>query len=282
MQAADSLPPDYFVGPLFTLACLLVSVASSAFFGMNIGETSCRYRLDYSPNGRAFGIWAVIYAGCVVVCVLEMTGIVQVLDFSVFLWWGVCWLCCGLWVPLFNDRSIWLLAGALVAIGSGAAAASVGVAVAGAWVPVGSTLGPTKVLSLAPALVWPLGLLAGWLITATSLNVGILFKAADTEADKTCVFIPPQKPMESARQFRARRRALIREADARAPAVVAFEVWVVAFVVAVVTMVARDPVVAVPAIWAIGNMKAFPSWEYLYAFLVCALGAAGGVAAAWL
>ena len=280
MLPVEALPSGYFAGPLFTLACLLVSVASSSFFGVNIGETSCKHRLDYSPNGCAFGIWAVIYTGCVVVCVWEMTGTVPVLNSSVFLWWGVCWLCCGLWVPLFNDRSIWLLTGALVAIGSGAVAASVGVAVAGAWVPVGSR-GAPEGLSFAPVLVWPLSLLAGWLITATSLNVGILFKAADPEAEKTCIFISPQKPMESGRQFQARRRALIREADARAPAVVAFEVWVVAFVVAAVTIVARDPVVAMPAIWAIANMKAFPSWEYLYAAFVCALGAAGGAAAAW-
>jgi hypothetical protein len=279
MYPADALPSDYFVGPLFTLACLLISVAASAFFGMNIGETSCRYRLDYSPHGRAFGIWSIIYTGCVVVCIVEMTGTIPVLSRSVFLWWGACWLCCGLWVPLFDDRSLWLLGGALVAIGSGAFTASVGAAVAEAWVPVDSASGRT--LSVAPALVWPLSLLAGWLITATSLNVGILLKAADPNSDKTCVRVPPQKPTESDRQFRAKRRALIREAEASAPAVVAFEVWVVAFLVAVVTMVARDPVLALPAVWAIVNMKAWPCWEYGYAVLVCALGAAGAAAAAW-
>lgn len=276
LQPADSLSSDYFVGPLFTLVCLLVSVASSSFFGMNIGETSCRYKLDYSPNPRAFGIWSIIYTGCVVVCVLELTGTIPVLRSDVFFWWGGCWLCCGLWVPLFDDRNLWLLAGALVAIGSGAATASAGSAVAGAWVPVKGSL------SIAPVLTWPLSLLAGWLITATSLNVGILLKAADPNSDKTCVRIPPQKPTESDRQFREKRRALIREANALSPAVVAFEVWVVAFVVAAVTMVARDPVLPLPAAWAIRNMKAWPSWEYGYAMLVCALGAAGAVAVAWM
>jgi hypothetical protein len=276
LHPADSLPSDYFVGPLFTLACLLLSVASSSFFGMNIGETSCRYKLDYSPDSRAFGIWSIIYTGCVVVCVLELTGTVPVLRSDVFFWWGGCWVCCGLWVPLFNDENLWLLAGALVAIGSGAATASAGSAVAGAWVPVNGSL------SIAPALTWPLSLLAGWLLTATSLNVGILLKAADPDSDKTCIFIPTQKVGESNRLFQARRRALIREANSLSPAVVAFEVWVVAFVVAAVTIVARDPVLALPAVWAIGNMKAWPSWEYAYAMLVCALGAAGAVAVAWM
>jgi hypothetical protein len=166
-----------------------------------------------------------------------------------------------------------------VAIGSGAFTASVGAAVAEAWVPVDSASGRT--LSVAPALVWPLSLLAGWLITATSLNVGILLKAADPNSDKTCVRVPPQKPTESDRQFQAKRRALIREAEAAAPAAVAFEVWLVAFLVAAVTMVARDPVLALPAVWAIVNMKAWPCWEYGYAVLVCALGAAGAAVAAW-
>lgn len=280
MQPADSLPSDYFVGPLFALACLLVSVASSSLFGMNIGETSCRYRLDYSPDGLAFGIWSVIYTGCVVVCILEMTGTVPVLNRSVFLWWGVCWVCCGLWVPLFDDRSLWMLGGAFVAIGAGAATAWAGVAQAGAWVPVQS--GSERAVSLAPAFVWPLSLLAGWLLTATSLNVGILLKAADPNADKTCIRVPPQGMEESDRQFRARRRALLREANATTPAVVAFEVWVVAFVVASLTMAARDPLVALPAVWAIVNMKAWPCWEYGYAVLVCALGGAGAVAVAWV
>jgi len=148
MEPADSLSRDYYVGPLFTLACLLVSVASSSFFGRNIGEISCRYRLDYSPNGRAFGIWGIIYTGCVVVCVVEITGLVPVLSSEVFFLWGGCWLFCSLWVPLFDDRRTCLLGGALVSIGSGAGCALAGAAVAKAWVP-----SQSSVLSLAPALV---------------------------------------------------------------------------------------------------------------------------------
>ena len=87
MLPVNALPSGYYAGPLFTLTCLLVSVASSSFLGVNIGETSCKYRLDYSPNGRAFGIWAVIYTGCVVVCVLEMTGTVPVANMKAFPSW---------------------------------------------------------------------------------------------------------------------------------------------------------------------------------------------------
>ena len=279
MQPADSLPPDYYIGPLFTLGCLAISIISSVRFGKNIGETSCRYRLEYSPAGRAFGIWGVIYGGCLVVCVLQLSGTLPVLEQRVFYWWGGCWVCCGLWVPLFDDESLWKLAGALVAIGTAAATASIGTAVAGAWVPMAWD---ERQLSVAPALVWPLGLLAGWLITATSLNIGILLEAMDPAANKTCVFVHPQTLGETDQQFNARRRRLIRERNAMAPAVVAFEVWVIAFVVAGATMVVRDPVLALPAIWAILNMKAFPSCEYWYAIVVCALGSAGAVAIAWM
>lgn len=282
MEEENFTESGNFVGPLFTLVCLLLSVISSAFFGINIGDTSCRYRLDYSPHARTFGIWTVIYGGCVVVCIVHAAVGLNVLSQSVFVWWGVCWLCCGAWVPLFDDVSLWLLSSSLVVLAAGAVAASLGTAAAEAWVPVASE--PSEqhyvTLSVAPLLEWPLSLLAGWLLTASALNFGIVLKAADPESSETCVLIPPQKPDETNRQFRARKRALIREANSAAPAAVAYEVWLLSYLVAIFSMLTRSPVLAIPPIWAISNMRAFPSYAYTYAIVVCALGSGGAVAAA--
>lgn len=258
-------------GPLVVLGALALSLASTAKWRRNVGETSCGWRVDYSPDGRAFAIWwVVIYPGTIVSAVAQLTRLVPVLDWWTNFLWAAAWVFCALWVPLFDAESASALRAAMLQILFGATAATAAVWHEGPWV--GAPERTARVL-----LCLPLTTLAGWLIAASAINVGIAWKASRPGATATCARVPPQGARESEQSYRRRRRVLYREAYAKAPARVSFVPVVLALGVAGLATGARDPVLPVPLLWAVLNLKAFPSCEYVMAVVICACGTGGAV-----
>lgn len=265
----------HMVGPLALLSALVLSLLSSRVWSRNVGETSCAWRTDYSPDGRAFGIWSVIYLGTVGAALAQLTNQVVVFDWGASFFWGLAWVFCALWVPLFDAEYPGALRAAMVQILAAAACATGAAALSRMWL-IDAGAPPAQRWEQV-ALGWPLTLLAGWLAAAAAINVGIAWKASDPDSAQTCVRVPPQRRGESARDYRARRRVLYREAYAKAPARVSFVPVLLATGVGALATWMRDPLYPVPLVWAVVNLPAFPSCEYLATLLVCGCGSAGAV-----
>lgn len=260
----------YIIGPLFVLSAFCLSLASSAIWSRNVGETSCGWRTDYSPDGRAFSIWGLIYLGTFVSVIVQIGGVV-VFDWWVNLFWGLTWVCCAVWVPMFdNEYPSALRTAALVITASG------GLSLAAAWHSQQWIADDGKWDTRAKHLLAgvPLSILAGWLLTATSLNWGIAYKASLPDAMATCVRVAPRRKDESDSEYRYRRRVAYREAYAKAPARVSLVPPFLAIGIAALSAGARDPVLALPLMWAIVNLKAFPSLVYVLSLLVLLAGVA--------
>jgi hypothetical protein len=255
------------IGPLAVLSAAALSIAATSIWSRNVGDTSCGWRVDYSPNGRAFGIWGLLYTGTFAVCVIQTTGSVPVFDWWVHFLWALSWLSCTFWVPLFDAESPASLSWACVKILLAALSGTAAVWVAAMWTGEESRWGRV-------GLGCPLTLLAGWLLTASSINVGIVYKATRPGARVSCVKVPPRQQHESHSQYRERRRALYRKQYASAPLRVSFVPVVLAVGVAALSVGASDPLLAAPLAWAIVNLKGFPCVEYVAALVVCASGAA--------
>ena len=245
-----------------------LSLASSAVWSRNIGETSCKWRRPYSPDGRTFIVWTVIYTTTLASCAAQLTGQVPVLGWWTNFFWALAFALCAVWTPLFDGESPEALRAAASVLLAGAAAAVMGVAEERAWM--------NKELRLELTLLTaPLGLLAGWLCVAAALGWGISNAALDPLVGplEECR-VPPRRKDESQAQYRARRRVLYRQAYARMPAEVSIVPLGIAAAVAWLAALVPDPLLVVPTAWAVVNLKAFPSCMYLAALLVLSAGVA--------
>ena len=264
-----TIEPDangtYLFGPLMVLSACLLSMASSAIWSRNVGETSCGWRTDYSPDGRAFSIWAVIYIGTVVSALTQVIGVL-VFDWWVNFFWGLAWVCCAIWVPTFDAEYPSALRTAALVISGSAGFSLAGAWLSQMWVDVE---GATRAQKIGTG--WPLTLLAGCLLTATSINWGIAFKASNPNTASSCVRVEAQRKGESDSSYRYRRRIAYRESYAKAPAVVSPVPVLLAVVLGGLSAAIPDPILVVPLIWAVVNLKAFPSVLYVFG-LVVALG----------
>lgn len=258
----------YVIGPLLVLSACCLSLVSSDIWSRNVGETSCGWRTDYSPDGRAFAIWGLIY-GSTIVSILFQIGGALVFDWWVNLLWGLTWVCCSIWVPTFDaEYDSALRTAALVITASG------GLSLAAAWhsqMWIADESG-TRARQLLAGV--PLSILAGWLLTAMTINWGIARKASLPNAMSTCVRVAPRRKDEDEREYRYRKRVAYRQAYARAPVRVSLVPAVLAIAVAVLSVAVRDPVLPVPLMWAIVNLRAFPSVIYVASLVVLSAGAA--------
>jgi len=251
----------YVVGPLAVLSGLVLSVVSLRTWSRNVRETACAWRIDYSPASRAFGpIWSLIYAGTVAVVVAQVTNQVVVFDWWVNFLWALAWMFCALWVPFFDAQHIGALRAAMVQILAAAACATAATGLSRMWL-VGEGAPPERRVEQV-ALGWPLSIFAGWLVAASAINVGIVAKASDPTLKPTCV-------REASRGYEG--------AYADMPVRVSIVPVLLACGVGGVTVWIRDPLYAVPLMWALVNLPAFPCWEYFVALLLCAGGSAGAV-----
>lgn len=267
IESAALASGAYAFGPLAVLSALALSAASTRIWSRNVGETSCSWRTDYSPDGRAFGIWTVLYLGTVGVALVQLSGGVPVVGWWPNFYFALTWVFCAAWVPLFDAESPGSLVLAATQIALAAASATTGAWLADAW----------RLGGAAAALGWPLSLLAGWLLTAASLGVGIAAKANRPDALEECVRVPPRGRDEAEQAYRRRRRVLYRESYARAPAVESPVPIALSAAVAGLAVLIRDPLLPLPLAWAIVNLKAFPAVSYVLAMVVCGCGVAGAV-----
>lgn len=257
-------------GPLSVISALFLSLTSSAIWSRNVGETSCGWRVDYSPDGRAFGIWAVIYLWSLGSAIAQCTTLVSVLDWWTSASWSLTWVFCALWVPLFDAEYLGALRSALVQISLAAVFATVGAWDSRMWIA-----DTPAQLAEQLAVGAPLTLLAGWLLAASSINVGIVWKAGRPDAVRTCITVPRSaSKSETEAEYRSRRRVIYREQYAKSPAVVSPVPLVLSAGVGGLALLIRDPLLPVPLMWAIVNLKAFPNVVYMCSLLMCACGSA--------
>lgn len=245
------------VGPVLVLAGTALSAASIAKWGVG---ASCAWRVGYEPKSRAFGIWSLIYPTTVLFSFLQLGQ--PVFDVWVGALWAASWLFCAVWVPLFDASSSASLIGAAIAISAAAGCATAATWRADAWRQ------PRGALGL------PLSLLAGWLLTAASIGIGIAIQANAPDASHTCVRIVPVQD-ETLREFRLRRRAAYREAARQAPVRDSIVPVFLAAGAAALAAGAREPVLPLPVVWAVINLKVFPSVRSTAAILVCFCGIVG-------
>lgn len=281
MLDLDALPPGvYALGPLAVLSAVFMSGVSNCLWSRNIGNTSCAWRVEYSPAGRAFAIWGLIYTWTVGTIIAELTAPLS--GVPVFgLWthclWSFSWFLCALWVPLFDAESPVALGVAAAVITSAAATA-----VAATWISE-QWLADDGVNRLNGVLLGtPIALLGGWLTAAAAINVGIAIKANSPGALGNCVVVPPQGSFESFREYDRRRRTLYREAEARSPATVSIVPTFLATLLGGLAVGAQNPVLMAPLMWAIVNLRAFPSLAYVLTLLVCACAVAGALERVYL
>jgi hypothetical protein len=264
----------YAIGPLAVLNALILSLLSSSIWSRNVGETSCAWRVTYSPDGRTFSIWLILYLGTVWSVVTQLTNQVPVFDWLVQLLWGIAWGCCALWTPLFDAESPGALRAAAFLLVTAAACATAAVALADYWVI--DEHAPERQRSDQTTLGWPLSAFAGWLAVAAAINIGVAHKAANSDAS-ACVRVEPRRRDETERDYRRRRRVLYREAYAKSSIRISLVPVVLAVGVGGLAAFLRDPIYPLPLMWALLNLAGFPSCEYLMALVLCGCGIAGAV-----
>jgi hypothetical protein len=209
---------------------------------------------------------------------LQVLEIIPTISWWTSLLWSISWASCAVWVPLFDGEYPRALFSAAVAISVAAATA-----VAGAWVESGTggswscpaTGEDEPLLGSCVLATWPLSLLGGWLLTAATLNIGIASLANSAASENlACVKLPPRRPGETADQYRRRRRVAYREANTLAPVERSVVPPVLMIGVLALSLAANDALLSLPLAWAIVNLSAWPSSEYVVA-VVASLGVSG-------
>lgn len=171
--------------------CIVLSLVSNMLYGRDIGNTSCRYRLPYSPSSPAFAIWGVIYFGSFATIFAQyISYAVQytplAVDHSMFardatnLLHALAWLCAAVWTPVFTtDTKVGFVVAALL-LQATATCATSAARVENAW------MGEKPEERRRWFIAAPCSLLGGWTITASAISIGIAARAIDDTPDEAC------------------------------------------------------------------------------------------------
>jgi hypothetical protein len=226
-------------GPWWVLAGFVWGIVMNV--GRRIGDISCAWRLSYSPAGPAFGIWGVIYLWTFASIVLQLAHGYLAPTYigepqSNYLIGGA-WALVGVWGRVFGVGADEDKPGTIGVAASVLAAATLlavtAVAVEQSW----RSGNVAKIVGVGV----PYALFAGWLAVATVLNASIAYVAATTAPDTRCT------------RGRYKDRLLTEPIESSAwsryvPLSVAVAVSIVAFLM-------PDPVLVVPVLWGIYNMR---------------------------
>ena len=236
------------LGPLAVLSGTLLSMVSVAVWRRNVGNASCRWRVSYEPDDNAFGIWVIIYGWSIFLLSVQVTGQLPIVSWATSLLWAASWTAAAVWPPLFDADSPAALRAAAVMISTAATFAT-----GAAWASSQWVADSAESLALQTLVGAPLSLLAGWLLTAASLGVGIAAKASADDAERTCV--EPRRLGESRDAYRRRRAVVAADAVAQGkPSVVPL---VLAVSAAALAVCATDPILPIPLVWAQANSRSF-------------------------
>jgi len=264
--------PFFWLGPVAVLSSTILSVGSGVFFSGNIGETSCKWKLAYSPHSRVFSIWTIIYISTFASAAAQLSSRLSV-DFVVLspitnALWALSWLFCAAWTPIFSLESPTALLVAALVLTAAACAATAALAHERVW------LLQTESRMVSVLTTIPLSLLAGWVIVAAALGLGIAAKALNPSIQPLACDSPLRRVGEELNAFRERRRTFFRQISETTPARVSAVPVLLSVVVAVLSAALPDAILTLPLAWAVVNLRAFPSVAYIFSLFVLSAGAA--------
>lgn len=230
-------------GPMAVFIGISLSVCANYSFGSQIGDVACRWRVSYSPSGRAFGIWALIYTWNLVSCVYQLSNALCECTYASLPWTNLliagAWGFCGLWVCIFGDiknrlnPQLGLVVSTLVIV------AATMLAVGAAMLERGWQQPRADRILLVQI---PVSLFAGWLLAATSISFGTTVLSLSTEPSLRC-------------SRRASYWTFNRETYEDSSSCASFVPITLAVAVSMLAMIIPDPVLPIPLVWAIVNMR---------------------------
>jgi hypothetical protein len=252
---SDPLPVQ--IPELLGLSAAIVgSAISNGLFGRGIGNVSCKYRLDFSPSGEAFGIWGLIYAAAITTTTVQLTS--SPTESPMFAsqtainLYSLAWLFAAMWTPVFTAQTGMMLIAAAVLLCATAAMSLSAAIVENGWQdPLETPLKPWLVSA-------PFSLLAGWTTVASVLSIGIAYKANDNEPD-VCEYYPRNINilMSAADNTRFELAPML-----VAAAVGAIAVWL------------PDPILPLPVAWAVFfSYPNYGSWAAFAIAVGCSIAA---------
>lgn len=248
------------LGPAFVLAAAALSFGASWVWKCDIGEAACKWQQSYSPKRTAFKIWFLVYALTGASCVAQLTGRVLVLDGWTSALWAFALAFTAGWPPLFSDsNSVDALHAAAGQLFVATAATLLALANECAWQSDESR----AELALLTA---PLSLLAGWLVVATALGIGI---AEDAAAN------PSGRPECAGYKYKSRddRQQLFADFPRRGT-------WVpslVCLAVSLLSIALQDPVLLAPVAWFVLMQTKLLTSSYCVTLLLVVCVAVGVV-----
>jgi hypothetical protein len=158
------------------IEALVISILSNIVFGASIGSVSCKYTLSYSPSNAAFLIWILVYSTAFFSVFFQLVGTLyfqiddenSYADYRSNLFFALAWFFASLWVPVFTLDEKWshVLSATLLCLCSSFSLAAM--VVDGPWAGKGR-------VKWANATAF--SLLAGWTLTASTLSLGIAYRA---------------------------------------------------------------------------------------------------------
>jgi benzodiazapine receptor len=157
------------VRAIFVALTAVAQVVVGSFGGPNTGSISDANASPITPAGWAFGIWILIYAGCLALAVYQLVPSQQhrrVHRRSG--WWLVgAFSASTLWVPIFGARVLWLAQIVIVLL-----------AVCLVFAARGFLLtGPARTASEIGLLRLPVMLYLGWVTVATAAGFATTFRS---------------------------------------------------------------------------------------------------------
>lgn len=180
---------EHVFGPSAQLFGCGSSILANWIWGRMIGDVACGWRLAYSPDGPAFGIWGVIYIWTALSILFQfLTNMNDTTwycaPFGANALMGGAWLACSLWIWFFSladsknvrDGLGW----AALCLVTAAGCALSAVIWERSWAA--ETIELVRILTVGV----PYALFAGWLTVAASLSVGVYVASETRDPDENC------------------------------------------------------------------------------------------------
>lgn len=239
-------------GPTALLFGLGFSMFCNAFYGRNIGDVSCRYRVVFSPRRQAFGIWALIYTYFATSVFLQFLWSASN---EIFPNAGIyanslvtsAWVLAGAWVIFFARLQRLVLAALTLVAAAGLALASI--VVQKGW-DMSEASGGTRAMQVV-ALAVPNALFAGWLCVAAGLSVAIALEARGEPTLGRWELLECEEQSDTCAEVEGGREGGGEGADQDNRIGAALPLLCSAGVVAGVAVATRDPLLLLPAAWAL-------------------------------